>query len=217
MKIILSSIDEPLAKAWETYCGEFDFVEIDRGNILNLKVDAVISPANSFGFMDGGIDMVYSQHFGWGVQKQLQEQINQFRHGELLVGEAEIVATHHSQIPYVIAAPTMRVPMILADTVHPYLAARAIFLLIKNGKFRTGELAGEKISDAVTSIAIPGLGTGVGRVPPEKCGAQMRQAIRDFLLDEFEPPSSWADAQMRHQKLYTDRFRDLQTRPPGLT
>ena len=24
-----------------------------------------VSPANSFGFMDGGIDMAYSVHFGW--------------------------------------------------------------------------------------------------------------------------------------------------------
>ena len=27
--------------------------------------DAIVSPANSFGFMDGGIDMVYSKRFGW--------------------------------------------------------------------------------------------------------------------------------------------------------
>lgn len=26
-----------------------------------------VSPANSFGFMDGGIDMVYSLHFGWDL------------------------------------------------------------------------------------------------------------------------------------------------------
>lgn len=24
-----------------------------------------VSPANSFGFMDGGIDLAYSLHFGW--------------------------------------------------------------------------------------------------------------------------------------------------------
>ena len=24
-----------------------------------------VSPANSFGFMDGGIDAAYSRHFGW--------------------------------------------------------------------------------------------------------------------------------------------------------
>jgi len=27
--------------------------------------DFQVSPANSFGFMDGGIDMAYSSRFGW--------------------------------------------------------------------------------------------------------------------------------------------------------
>ena len=210
MQIILCSIDEPLAKAWETYCGDLNGVEVHRGNILDLNVDAVVSPANSFGFMDGGIDMVYSQHFGWNVQQQLQNQIKHLHHGELLVGNADIVETNHSNIPYLIAAPTMRVPMVLADTVNPYLAARAALLLIKHGHFPTGALEGERISNGVKSVAFPGLGTGVGRVPPEKCALQVRTAIKEIILDEYEFPASWADAQMRHQQMYTDKFRDLQ-------
>lgn len=210
MRIILCSIDEPLALAWESYCGDLEGVEIHRGNILKLNVDAVVSPANSFGFMDGGIDMVYSQHFGWKVQQQLQNQIQHFHNGELIVGNAEIVETQNSKIPYLIAAPTMRVPMILADTVNPYLAARAALLLIKNGRFMTGAREGEKISDGVKSVAFPGLGTGVGRVQPEKCALQVRTAIKDVTLGEYEFPSSWGDAQFRHQQLYTDEYRDLQ-------
>lgn len=210
MRIILSSIDEPLALAWETYCGELEGVEVHRGNILNLKVDAVISPANSFGFMDGGIDMAYSQHFGWHAQNQLQEQIKEHHHGELLVGRAEIVETNDSNIPYLIASPTMRVPMILTESVNPYLAARAALLLIKHNRFEYGALKGEQISDAVQSVAFPGLGTGVGRVAPEKCALQVRTAIKEVVFGEYEFPSSWADAQMRHQQMYADKFRDLQ-------
>ena len=45
MRIILCSIDEPLAKAWETYCGDLNGVEVHRGNILDLNVDAVVSPS----------------------------------------------------------------------------------------------------------------------------------------------------------------------------
>ena len=210
MKITLCSIDEPLAQAWQTYCGELDCVDIHHGNILDLKVDAVVSPANSFGFMDGGIDMVYSQHFGWGVQQQLQNQIKHLHHGELLVGSADIVETNHATIPYLISAPTMRVPTILTDTVNPYLAARAVLLLIKHGRFPSGKLNGERISDGVKSVAFPGLGTGVGRVEPEKCALQVRTAIKEVVFDEYEFPTSWADAQMRHQQMYTDKFRDLQ-------
>ena len=88
MDIILSSLDSPLADAWEKFCGELACVVIQRGSILDLKCDAVVSPANSFGFMDGGIDMAYSQHFGWHVQERLQELIRQQHHGELLVGRS---------------------------------------------------------------------------------------------------------------------------------
>jgi hypothetical protein len=109
VKIILAALDHPLAEAWEQYCGEIKGVTIHRGSITDLTCDAVVSPANSFGFMDGGIDHHYSHVFGWHVQERLQKSIAKHHHGELLVGAAEIVPTDHSRIPYVIAAPTMRV------------------------------------------------------------------------------------------------------------
>src|SRR5262245_65161566 len=109
MKIILSAVEADLADAWERHCGDLPDVSIHRGSILDLSVDAVVSPANSFGFMDGGIDHLYSHHFGWEVQTRLQELIRLRHHGELIVGSAEIVATGNDRIPHVIAAPTMRV------------------------------------------------------------------------------------------------------------
>lgn len=59
MEIILTALDGPLADAWSTHCGGLDFVKIHRGPIFDVKCDAVVSPANSFGFMDGGIDRLY--------------------------------------------------------------------------------------------------------------------------------------------------------------
>jgi O-acetyl-ADP-ribose deacetylase (regulator of RNase III) len=188
-------------------------VTVHRGSILDLAVDAVVSPANSFGFMDGGIDLRYSQHFGWKVQERLQTLIRTHHHGELLVGAAEIVETGDGRIPFLIAAPTMRVPMILRDTVNPYLAARAVFLLIRHGIIADGVLAGERIEKAVTSVAIPGLGTGVGQVDPNVCARQVRAAFDEVIIGRHEFPSSWEEAQRRHQRLYSDRVRDLQREP----
>jgi O-acetyl-ADP-ribose deacetylase (regulator of RNase III) len=56
---------------------------------------------------------------------------------------------------------------------------------------------------------LSGMGTGVGRVPPEICARQMKQAVNDVLEDR-EFPRSWSDAQIRHQLLYSDSYRDLQ-------
>ncbi len=210
MRIVLAAVEDELADAWERCCGDLPDVSVHRGSILDLSVDAVVSPANSFGFMDGGIDLRYSERFGWELQQRLQELIRTRHDGELLVGAAEIVETGNLSIPFVIAAPTMRVPMILSDTVHPYLAARAVFLLILNGIIPSGMLAGERVSDVVQTVAIPGLGTGVGRVDPKVCTNQVRRAIEDVLFGRGEFPHSWEDAQRRHQLLYTERARDLQ-------
>lgn len=210
MQIILAAVEQELASAWKKFCGDLDCVDVHRGSILDLSVDAVVSPANSFGFMDGGIDMRYSQHFGWKVQDRLQALIRERHHGELLVGMAEIVETENMRIPYLIAAPTMRVPMILRDTPNPYLSARAALLLIKHGNFPAGALKDEAVAAGVQSVAFPGLGTGVGQVTFETCARQVRAAIEEVVLGNRNFPTSWADAQAKHQRLYSDRVRDLQ-------
>ncbi len=210
MNIILTSVDAGLAEAWARFCGDLDCVTVHRGSIFDIACDAVVSPANSFGFMDGGIDLLYTQHFGWHVQDRVQEAIQAKHRGELLVGAAEIVETDDALLPFLIAAPTMRVPTILRDTVNPYLAARAALLLVKYGTFAHGTYAGEKIADSVDTVAFPGLGTGVGRVGPNTCARQMRAAIDAALLGRDVFPVSWVDAQHRHQGLYTSQFRDLQ-------
>lgn len=210
MQIILTSVEPELADAWERFCGDLENVVVYRDSILNLACDAIVSPANSFGFMDGGIDMLYSRHFGWHVQERLQTVIKEQHHGELLVGNAEIVATDDPHIPYLIAAPTMRVPMILLDSVNPYLAAKATLLLVKYGKFSEGKLKGQPVAQVVQRIAFPGLGTGVGRVGPNTCAQQVRKAIEEVVFEQQAFPRTWSEAQQRHQRLYTDRIRDLQ-------
>ncbi len=202
MNIILTSVEDALAEAWERFCGDLPFVSVHRGSIFDLSCDAVVSPANSYGFMDGGIDLLYSEQFGWGVQARLQALIQEKHHGELLVGAAEIVETNYLALPFLIAAPTMRVPMILQHSVNSYLAARAVLLLVKHGAFTHGPNAGRQIADFVGSIAFPGLGTGVGRIGPNTCARQVRAALDAVLLGQEAFPASWVEAQQRHRNLY---------------
>ena len=44
MKIILSAVETELADAWERFCGDLAAVEVHRGSLLHLSVDAVVSP-----------------------------------------------------------------------------------------------------------------------------------------------------------------------------
>jgi O-acetyl-ADP-ribose deacetylase (regulator of RNase III) len=210
MKLILTAVENSLAEAWTKFCGDLDLVTVYQGSILDVVCDAVVSPANSFGFMDGGIDGIYLNHFGLEIQARVRRQILSRHHGELIVGQADIVETGNSKIPFLIVAPTMRVPMRLNDTVNPYLAARAVFLLLKHGVFNSGKFVGEKISDHVQKVALPGLATGVGNVGFNTCAHQVRAAINDVLLEEYTMPQSWAEASERHQLLYTNKLTRLQ-------
>lgn len=202
LNILLTSIDSELAQAWERWCGDLLFVSVHHGSILDLECDAIVSPANSFGFMDGGIDRVYLEHFGHALQDRVQDAIKRDHGGELLVGAATIVETLHTKIPYLIAAPTMRVPMVLSDSPNPYLATRAVFRLIRDGKVPNGVAARE----VVASVAFPGMGTGVGRVPAVLCAKQVRAAIEDVVLGRGRFPESCAQAVKRHDKLTQRRL-----------
>ena len=201
LRIILTAVDKPLADAWQRSCGDLRFVTVHRGSIFDVPCDAIVSPANSFGFMDGGIDRLYTEFFGRVVQDRVQDCIRNCHHGELLVGQADVVATDHPDFPFLVAAPTMRVPSALGRSIHPYLAARAVFLLVRHGRFSCGDLAGQRVSDHVRSLAFPGLGTGLGRVSPAACARQMRAAIEDFVLGKAAFPASTMQARKRHDKL----------------
>lgn len=202
MKVFLADIDNELIAQWKFFFKDIPNVSIYKGSIFDNPCDAIISPANSFGFMDGGLDLALSNYLGWHVQERLQEKIKYKHYGELLVGQAEIVETDNQNFPFLIAAPTMRLPMVLHKTINPFLAMRAILLLITKGRFENGEL----ISNKIKSCAISGLGTGVGCVPPEMCARQMRIAYGQVILNETIFPRSWYDANELYHSLIGEPF-----------
>jgi O-acetyl-ADP-ribose deacetylase (regulator of RNase III) len=206
MKIVLADLEGKLIQAWLAVGADKEYITTYHSSIFDVQCDALVSPANSFGYMDGGLDMAISHFFGWHVQERLQQKIQTKHYGELLVGTAEIVETDHSKIPYVISAPTMRVPMILKDTVNVYLAIRGLLLLVKYGKFEDGTAIEEKVQ----TVALPGMGTGVGQVSAEIFARQMKQAVEEVVEEKYEFPKTWWDVSQRHQSLYSDSFRDLQ-------
>jgi len=207
MKLILADTNHLVVEAWQQYCSSIDGIVIRKGSIFEQDCQAIVSPGNSFGFMDGGLDLSILNFFGLHIQERLQHTIFAQHHGELIVGLAELINTDHHNIPYVIAAPTMRVPMILGDsTINVYLAMRAVLLLVKFGTLSDST----PLSNIIETVAVSGLGTGVGKVPPAICARQMRTAIEDIMLNKSTFPNSWVEAQMRHQLLYSNSSRNLQ-------
>ena len=119
MEIILCAVQPYLAKAWREHISDdlSRTVRVVEGSILSLDVAAVVSPANSFGFMDGGLDALYTQYFGPQLQQRLQRMIREQAGGELLVGQALLVETGHPHIRWCISANC-------AAEIFPSLTAR---------------------------------------------------------------------------------------------
>ena len=211
MELLFSAPQPAFAAALTKELSGLEGISITEASILDLSCDAIVSPANSYGFMDGGIDAIYTEHFGEIVQTRVRENILYEHHGELLVGSATIVETDDDKVPFLIAAPTMRVPMWLGpESVNPFLAMRAVLLLVREGSFTRGRENGTLIKDRVKRIAVPGLGTGVGGVPFPVCARQIAQAIAEYRDAKYWLPQSWSEASENHIRLYSDRIVSLQ-------
>lgn len=171
-KLILRDKNPQLVEAWKRAFSDVPEVEVGCGHIFDVPAYAIVSPANSFGFMDGGIDAVYSARFGWGLSETLQKIIFEEHYGELPVGEATSLDIEPEDPNYtvLICAPTMRVPMDIRGTVNAYLAMRAVLI--------------ESLTGCFESVLCPGLGTAVGKLEPEIAAYQMREAYRVVIQNQ---------------------------------
>ena len=131
LTIHLRDISSEVVAAWDSAFADAPDVHASCGDIFEHRADAIVSPANSFGCMDGGIDLVYSRFFGWELEANLKELLAERHYGELPVGQAVILATGHKSIPFLVSAPTMRVPSSISRTVNVYLAFRAALIAVR--------------------------------------------------------------------------------------
>lgn len=174
MKLILVAPDTLLCAAFQQRFNYLPNVEIVNNYFEWLPdFDCMVSPANSFGMMDGGIDTAIIRFFGNSLMARVQQRILEDYLGEQPVGTSMIVETGHYKHPFLAHTPTMRVPMIIAGTDIPYIAMWAMLLAVRHHN----QHARQKIN----TIACPGLGTGIGRVPYTEAARQMALAYDHFL------------------------------------
>lgn len=145
---------------------------------------AYVSPANSAGWMDGGLDAVYCEMFP-GVQERVQASIRRVGlrtaggRAYLPVGSALTVRLPCGSS--LVCAPTMFRPADVSRTRHAYragVAALAAFL-------RSLEAPGS----APAVLACPALCCGYGCMPPAASAAQVCEALRDVLALGRVPPA----------------------------
>ena len=175
LSISLCDRQHEVVYAFDEYFHDKDEIEILQGNILDLSCDALVSPANSFGDMSGGFDKAIDDFYEGKAQKAVRRAIDELFLGELVVGNAIILPMKTKQYPFLIVAPTMRVPGNVRHSINAYLSMRAILVAIVQYNAHAEQ--------AIYSVAIPGLCSGVGGMSPQESAEQMWTAY-EMILEE---------------------------------
>ncbi|MBI3073730.1 MAG: macro domain-containing protein [Deltaproteobacteria bacterium] len=135
-------------------------VRVERGSLLESKAEVIVNAANSKGFMGGGVAGAIKRAGGPEIEREA------ILKGPTPVGRAVWTGAGKTFFRGVIHAPTMEKPAMRIPKENVGAAMRAALMM-----------AEEK---ACASIAVTGLGTGVGGVAPADAAVEMFGAIRAF-------------------------------------
>lgn len=191
-RLILVDLQAGLCAAFERAFANLPNVAVVHGRFEELPVfDCMVSAANSFGLMDGGVDGAIIHYFGIGLMQRVQAHILNEYLGEQPVGTSFIIETGNEAHPFLAHTPTMRVPMEIAHTDNVYLAMWAMLRAVHHHNRRAAR--------PIQTVACPGLGTLTGHVPPSEAARQMALAYRNYL----NPPQriDWPYADLRQKAI----------------
>jgi len=138
---------------------------VRKGDITQIRCDAIVNPANSFGYMGGGVAGAIKRIGGVEIEKEAI--------GKAPIDVGKAISTTAGSLPcsYVIHAPTMKRPAMRIDVENVRKAIKAALELARNLNIK--------------SVAIPGMGTGVGGVS-YKDAAQVMVSIAKEFSDAFD-------------------------------
>jgi len=117
-------------------------LSVVQGDVTKLEAEAIVNAANSRLIMGGGVAGAILRVGG----KEIQEEA--YRKAPVPIGEAVATTAGKLKAKYVIHAPTMELPAMQTNKQNVRLATR--------GALECAKQLG------VSSIAFPGMGTGVG-------------------------------------------------------
>jgi O-acetyl-ADP-ribose deacetylase (regulator of RNase III) len=187
-----------MCSAFERRFAGLPGVRLIEGRFEDLEPhDCFVTAGNAFGIMTAGIDAAVVRRFGSALMQRVQRRILDDFLGEQPVGTAFVVATDDPRLPFIVHAPTMRVPGSISGTDKVYAATWAALLAVR----------GHNLSDArkIRTIALPAMGTGFGGVPFTEAARQMAAAYRHLL----DPPRKldWDVVTDRHKAICYDGDR----------
>lgn len=136
-------------------------IEIIKGNLLEQPVDAIVNPANTSGYMGYGAAKAIVLAGGKAIE---QEAVSK---APLIIGDAVVTTAGTLPFKCVIHTATMD------DPNEP----------IERGVISKALLGAVLMADDLEyqSLAIPGIGTGLGGVTKEIAAEAMIEPLRNFI------------------------------------
>lgn len=189
MQIYLLDFNEKMVDAWKKHFHPiFDdvapvkFVQSDFCTFMEKHesdIDAVVSPANAYGLMDGGYDAAITEYFGKELQLSVQDKIIEEYFGEQPVGTSISIKIPNSDV-LLIHTPTMRTPSAIKDPTIIYQCMRTTLI--------------EAIKNKCESVVIPAFGGQTGRLNADVIAKMMYLAYLQ-ICDNYEKREiNWGNA-----------------------
>ena len=191
-RLVFVDSDPPVLEAWRFQFARWPEVEVREGRLLATEADAMLLPGNSFGFLDSGLELEVVESMGPEVEEEIRSRIRKEHHGELLVGQALVVAPTSGKGRALVYAPLWRTPRRLQGTIQPYLCLRGALLEV------IGRGAG------LHSLAIPALaGFERGELDPRIMARQCRYAYEVVTGRRGPGDKNLSQLTRRERKLQT--------------
>jgi O-acetyl-ADP-ribose deacetylase (regulator of RNase III) len=133
---------------------------VKKRDITEEECDAIVNPANSLGYMGGGVALAIKLKGG----KEIEEEA--VRKAPIPLGKAIATKAGKLKCKLVIHSPTMQKPAEKIPLENVRLATIAALELARKLKIK--------------SIAFPGMGTGVGGIKAEDAARVMIEECKKF-------------------------------------
>ncbi|SCL49150.1 O-acetyl-ADP-ribose deacetylase (regulator of RNase III), contains Macro domain [Micromonospora citrea] len=199
LRVVLTDVNAKVVQAWRAAFADTPEVEIHKGSILTREVDAWVSPTNSRGRMDGGVDAAIKRHLGAGIQLRVQRAIRDQFGGSMPVGSAVCVPSGATNPKFLISTPTMEQSVQnVSETLNVALACAAAFQAV--------HAQNEREPGSIGSVALVGMGAATGRVPARVCANLMWTGytlFNDYYFDDYD----------ELRKVVCEQLDDIDSRP----
>ncbi|MEW2416471.1 macro domain-containing protein [Streptomyces sp. NPDC046866] len=210
LDVVLTDINPDVVHAWRAAFAGTPGIAIRQGSILDEQVDAWVSPTNSRGRMDGGVDAAIKRHLGAGIQLRVQRAIRDRFAGSLPVGSAVCVPSGAANPRFLISTPTMEASsQNVSETLNVALACAAAFQAVhQQNRSAPGSIA---------SVALVGMGARTGRVPARVCANLMwtgHTLFQDHRFEDYDDLRSTVTAQLDDMES-APADRPVRITPPG--